>query len=370
MYHLIFVVKIKINMRVCILGSSLSSLTLAKALVSKNIYVDVVAKKKPYFVDKTRTLGISKSNIEYLNANVINIQNILWKINKIEIFTENLKSKKLLNFENNSNYLFSIIKNHRFYEKLEKNLSKNKFFKRKTHKINFNFSKNYDLVINTEYNNWITKKYFYKKILKKYNSNACTTLIKHEKIKNNIATQIFTKKGPLAFLPISEFETSIVYSLNNLLVKKNKNIIDLINQYNFKYNIKKIKEVKTFELNSTHLRSYHYKNILAFGDLIHQIHPFAGQGFNMTIRDIKNLMQIINKRILLGLPLDQSVNYEFEKKYKNKNFLFSSGIDLIYEFFNVERKIKNSFLSKSLESIGKISYLNKMFKKIADKGII
>ena len=30
-----------------------------------------------------------------------------------------------------------------------------------------------------------------------------TTIINHEKISNNIATQIFTKNGPLAFLPIS-----------------------------------------------------------------------------------------------------------------------------------------------------------------------
>ena len=67
----------------------------------------------------------------------------------------------------------------------------------------------------------ITKKYFSKKIIKKYNSFAYTTIIKHEKISNNTATQIFTKKGPLAFLPISNTETSIVYSVYPVeLIKK------------------------------------------------------------------------------------------------------------------------------------------------------
>ena len=33
-------------MRVCILGSGLSALTLAKALVNQNIYVDLVIQKK------------------------------------------------------------------------------------------------------------------------------------------------------------------------------------------------------------------------------------------------------------------------------------------------------------------------------------
>ena len=41
--------------------------------------------------------------------------------------------KKLLNFENNNNQLFSIIKNYKLYEILNKNLFKNKYFK----KINF-----------------------------------------------------------------------------------------------------------------------------------------------------------------------------------------------------------------------------------------
>ena len=41
------------------------------------------------------------------------------------------------------------------------------------------------------------------------------TIITHEKILNNIAVQIFTKKGPLAFLPISDTQTSVVYSIPN-----------------------------------------------------------------------------------------------------------------------------------------------------------
>ena len=357
-------------MRVCILGSSLSSLTLARALVSQKVYVDLITKKKPNLIDKTRTLGISKTNVEYLNSSIINIKKILWKISKIEIFAENLGSEKLLKIQNNSKNLLSIIKNYKFYEKLEKSLSKNKFFRKQFVIKNHNMLKNYDLIINTEYNNWITKKYFSKKILKKYNSFAYTTTIKHEKTSNNVATQIFTKYGPLAFLPISKYETSVVYSVNNFSLNKNENLLALIKQYNLKYKIKKIEKINKFELNVMSLRSYYHKNILAFGDLIHKIHPLAGQGFNMTIRDIRNLMQIINKRIILGLPLDQSVNYEFEKKYKDKNFLFLSGIDFIHEFFNIERQIKSNLLSKSVQNLGKNPSINKIFTKIADEGII
>ena len=47
------------------------------------------------------------------------------------------------------------------------------------------------------------------------------------------------------------------------------------------------------------MRSYYYKNILAFGDLLHKLHPLAGQGFNMSIRDINELSKIIKKKLVL-----------------------------------------------------------------------
>ena len=91
---------------------------------------------------------------------------------------------------------------------------------------------------------------------------------------------------------------------------------------------------------SANLRNYYHKNILAFGELTHKIHPLAGQGFNMTIRDIKILLEIIQNKIDLGLPINSSVNQEFQKNTKHRNFIFSNGIDFIYEFFNYESKIK------------------------------
>jgi 2-octaprenyl-6-methoxyphenol hydroxylase len=187
---------------------------------------------------------------------------------------------------------------------------------------------------------------------------------------NNTAVQIFTKKGPLAFLPISNSETSVVYSFYNTNNQEDENIEQLIKDNNFKYKIRSIEKINSSKLKSLTLRSYYYKNILAFGDLLHKIHPLAGQGFNMTIRDIQSLLEIIKERSYLGLPLDSSVNLAFQKKIKHKNFIFSEGIDLIQELFNIERKMKTNFLSKSLKIISNYRPINKMFTKIADRGVL
>ena len=356
-------------MRVCILGGNLSSLSLAKALVNQNIFVDVIGNLKSNSLNKTRTLGISKSNVDFFNKNIININKILWKIKRIEIYSDNFKKEKLINFNSNSEYLFSIISNYKLYNIIKISLEKSRYFRNTNSKVKNSLFRKYDLVINTDYSSPITKKYFSKNIVKKYNSYALTTIINHEKVLNNTATQIFTRNGPLAFLPISEKKTSIVYSVHNYKDKKNENIKNLIQNADLKYKIKKIEKISFVELKATNLRSYYYKNILAFGDLLHKIHPLAGQGFNMTIRDIKNLIIIINTKISFGLPLDCTVNSEFEKKSKDKNFIFSNGIDFIHEFFNCERKMKNNIMSKTVNILGQNSYLNKMFTKIADNGL-
>ena len=142
---------------------------------------------------------------------------------------------------------------------------------------------------------------------------------------NDVATQIFTKKGPLAFLPLSELETAVVYSA---VGSRNIELKSIIKKFNPKYSIDKINKISNFELKSSDLRSYYYQNILAFGDLLHKIHPLAGQGFNMTIRDIKEILNLIKFRIEHGLEIDRSICKILRKRQNIKIFCF-----LVYRFY-------------------------------------
>ncbi len=356
-------------MKVCIVGSGLTSLCLAKILVNMGINVHFFSNLNSKKIDRSRTLSISNDNIDFFNSNITNIDKLLWKINKIEIFSDNLKDEKILNFGDNKNKLFSIVKNYQLFNQLIKELSKKRLFKLKKNPI-INVQKickDYNLVINSDPQNFISKKYFFNKLTKKYNSFAYTTIIDHKRFENNnTAIQIFTKKGPLAFLPISNNKTSVVYSIRDL---KEINFQNLVKKYNKKYSIIKINNISKYELRSSTSRSYYNKNILGFGDVLHKIHPLAGQGFNMTIRDIKFLSNLIKSRIDNGLEIDSSICLDFEKKIRHKNYIFASGIDFVYEFFRLESKFKNSLLSKSVQFIGKNKNLNKFFTKFADTGI-
>ncbi len=357
-------------MKVNILGDGLVSLALAKMLVNEGIYVDLIYKNKIKNINSIRTIGITKTNVDFFNKKILNISKLSWEINKIEISSEKSKKKSLLKFDNKKE-LFSIIKNHKLYDLLDKDLKKNRFFKKKKLSSSKFLIDNKQILINCDSNSDLTKKFFHKNLIKKYKSNAHVTIIKHRKIKkNNTAYQVFTEFGPIAFLPISEFETSIVYSVKKIFNLNKNDIINLVKKYNPKYFITNFEKVENFELIFSNLRSYSYKNMLAFGDLLHKVHPLAGQGFNMSLRDINQLNKIVVSRIDLGLEVDSSICSEFEKKLKHKNFLFSSGIDLIYEFFNFESKIKNDQLGKIIEYFGKKKSLNNFLTAIADEGIL
>ena len=353
-------------MKLGIIGGGLTSLSLAKSLVNQGVKVDLFFTESKSYFNKGRTIGISKENLDFFNKNILDIKNITWDIDKIEIFSDKLSDENILTFEKNNESLFGIIKNYELQKKLLSNLSKNKLCNFRTKKNYQNLKiKDYSLIINCDSDIGISKKFFFKKIKKDYESFANTAIITHKKIKNNIATQTFTRKGPIAFLPISATKTSIVYS-----VKGNQNIDlkSLIKKYNKKYSILKFSDFGSFVLKASNLRSYYYKNILAFGDLLHKLHPLAGQGFNMSIRDIKVIFELVKFKLDIGLEIDNSICIDFEKKVKHKNYLFSKGIDLVYEFFNLESKINNNVLSKSIQFFGKNKFLNKSFEKIANNG--
>ena len=136
-------------MKICIIGDGLVSLSLANVLIKKELSVDILSNKKDIKYDKTRTLGISKSNIDYFNNQIINIEKILWKIKKIKIYTEKNSNQEILNFSNNDEQIFSIIKNYELKKLLKSNLRKSKLIKFKNIKHNQYIDlQKYKLVIN------------------------------------------------------------------------------------------------------------------------------------------------------------------------------------------------------------------------------
>ena len=348
-------------MKICLLGNNLTNLVLANILVKKKLNVEIISQANPSLSANTvRTIAISNENFEFLKRNVNGISNLGWPTEKIKIFSNKNKSSELFEFKNENHSNFYLFEYSTLYNLMRKNKFL-KFIKLKYYNLNDIKKRNYNLIINSEQNNSITKKYFQRKLEKNYKSLAHTAIINHKKIENKTAIQIFTKNGPLAFLPLSNNKTSIVFSNNSTKLLNKLNFLQIINEYNLRYKINKISEIESFNIKFYVLRDYIFRNILCFGDLIHKVHPLAGQGFNMTIRDIKSLTNILEEYNNLGIDDGEIIAQIFQKKNKHLNFIFGLGIDTINSFFNLDSKLKNNLS----DPIFKILKGNKLLNKYA-----
>ena len=354
-------------MNIFIIGMNLTSLILSKALVNIGCIVHVLPYSKKLSNFSTRTIGISKSNLNFINKNIISLSTKKFhSIKKISIFSE--KKEEIIKFYNNGENLFSLVEVNRLYDTLYNNLKLNKNFKIKKFKSK-NFKNNYNLIINCEKNNFISRKYFSKNFKKSYNSTAYTSIIHHQKIKNIEAKQFFTDFGPLAFLPLSPKITSVVFSAYNSGESNDQNFKKFVINFSNDLNIKKFSRIQKAKLYFSLARKYYFENILLFGDGLHQIHPLAGQGFNMTIRDLKILINIIKNRIDYGLEIDSSCLKDFEQLTRNKNFIFSEGINFIQDLFRIKKYLGKNRLNNIIKKIGKNKKINSFFIKTADEGI-
>ena len=100
---------------------------------------------------------------------------------------------------------------------------------------------------------------------------------------------------------------------------------------------------------SAHINTKFYdQRLIYIGDSAHSIHPIAGQGWNLGVRDVKNLLEVLENAKRLGLDLGNSFTC---KQYHDKSFYDSLILYQITDKFNsVFLDEKN--ISKALRDIG------------------
>jgi len=99
------------------------------------------------------------------------------------------------------------------------------------------------------------------------------------------------------------------------------------------------------------------------------VHPFVGQGFNMTLRDLVCLEKILRKKINLGLDIGSSdILSEFSKETKPRNFAFSVSVDLLKNSFSIRNKYFKKIRNNILKILNRNNFIKDIFFNIADKG--
>ena len=177
-----------------------------------------------------------------------------------------------------------------------------------------------------------------------YEQKAIVTTFEHELPHDGVAHQIFFAGGPLALLPLTYNRSSIVWSDTARAVDAAMALGDMAFTAElarriggFLGEIKLCAPRQTFPLSLQMAERYTGNRLVLVGDAAHAIHPIAGQGLNMGLRDAAALADVVAESRSVGLDLGGSAieAYEAWRNFDNKmlgvstdvlNRLFSNNI--------------------------------------------
>lgn len=138
------------------------------------------------------------------------------------------------------------------------------------------------------------------RIVLPYKQTAFVFNISHSGEHKNIAIESFFPNGIVAVLPLhSPFNSAVILSLNEPVAEFFKTLKKAEFLPQLKGLLKRIRhtgevlevisDVKTYDLSLSFTKFQAKGRMLLMGDAFNAIHPVAGQAFNMSVKDVKNL---------------------------------------------------------------------------------
>ena len=365
-----------------IYGSGLSSKLLALALSKNNFKSLIIADQKPKTKKSNLVTFLSEGSLKYI-SDILETEYIFNESENIEtLYCEHQVSKKesILKFQNQDRQSLG---------KIVPNTTIDEFFNKKilSHSEHIHIADHYKIIPQLN-NNRITIKddsgqlkeagfLFYSSskqdndllnnfefVEKKLNQIAISASVNVKRIHHNTAYQLFTKDGPLALLPVQDDDASVVWSLDrdSSILKLSQNDLEIQLNRLFKNHVSelKIKNIQNQKLSFSYAKKMYQDKTILIGNIAHNIHPIAGQGFNLTIKDISKIVYYIKKYYSLGLDLNSNQALEsFSNSRKFDNFAFSFGTLAMENIFSNENNVIRYVTSHGLNLVDRSKQLKK-----------
>lgn len=163
---------------------------------------------------------------------------------------------------------------------------------------------------------------------REYGHDALISKVTAELPHNNIAYERFTPDGPMALLPNGERDFSLVWTgkkalIEPLLTLSDEAFLDKFHQQ-FGDRVGRFLSVgkrMTFPLKLSQLVSTDTPHLVVIGNAAQTMHPVAGQGFNVGLRDAEALAkQIVANTHTLGSP-EMLAAYRAQRQSDTQNGL-------------------------------------------------
>jgi 2-octaprenyl-6-methoxyphenol hydroxylase len=156
-----------------------------------------------------------------------------------------------------------------------------------------------------------------------YGQSAIVTTVGHERPHNGRAEEHFLPGGPFAILPLTGNRSSIVWTertpdAERLVARSDYDFREELER-RFGLHLGEIEVVgprRAFSLGLYTARSFIAERIALIGDAAHIIHPIAGQGLNMGLRDVAALAEAVADAARLGLDIGGATVLERYQRWR------------------------------------------------------
>jgi 2-octaprenyl-6-methoxyphenol hydroxylase len=154
-----------------------------------------------------------------------------------------------------------------------------------------------------------------------YRQTGIVATIAHERSHQGLAVERFFPDGPFAILPMTGLRSSIVWAAHNRLARELIGLADddfmaeLGERFGEQLGALALAGPRWhYPLSMVQARRYTGCRLALVGDAAHAIHPIAGQGWNLALRDVAALAELLVDAKRLGLdPGSAAVLARYER---------------------------------------------------------
>lgn len=177
-----------------------------------------------------------------------------------------------------------------------------------------------------------------------YEQAAFVTHVKSELPHRQTAWQRFLPNGPIAFLPLADGRSSIVWTTKpehaQALVSGPPMQVEGELEAALDGALGKLTldaDRAAFPLRMMHARTYCTERFVLVGDAAHTVHPLAGQGVNLGLLDSAALVEVLGNAMTSGATNEMFCEWRVLRRYerwrKSENALALGFIDALNQLF-------------------------------------
>jgi 2-octaprenyl-6-methoxyphenol hydroxylase len=211
-----------------------------------------------------------------------------------------------------------------------------------------------------------------------YDQIAIVLVARHERPHRGVAQEKFLPGGPFAILPMTDSEagehrSSIVWteraSIARRLLELDAPRFQAEFARRFGDHLGPVEPVGPrwwFPLGLVHAERYIDERMVLVGDAAHGIHPIAGQGYNLGVRDIAALVEVLVDAKRLGLDIGAADTLErYARWRRTDNLTMVAATDILNRLFSNDIKPLRLVRDMGLAAVNRVPPLRRFFVRHA-----